>query len=77
MYDQYGMIVEDSLTVEDPWRTRVAQATTFKFISTYFQADDVESFFSLLIQGEALGDRNQAVRSEMLDVRSPTRASRC
>lgn len=67
-YDQFGMIVEESLTVEDPWRTRVAQMTTFKYISAYFEATDVVAFFDLLIRGDALGDRNQAVRSGALDV---------
>ena len=68
VYDQFGMIIEESLTVEDPWRTRVAQMTTFKYISAYFETPNVDAFFALLIQGEALGDRNQAVRSGALDV---------
>lgn len=64
------MVIEASLTAEDPWRTRVALATTLKLISAHFAPADVEAFFNLLIVGEALGDRSQAVRSEMLDVRS-------
>lgn len=68
VYDQFGMVVEESLTVEDPWRTRVAQATTFKYISAYFEPKEVDAFFELLITGEALGDKNQEVRSEMLSV---------
>lgn len=67
-YDQFGMVIESSLSVEDPWRTRVALGTTLKLISDHFSPADVEAFFGLLIQGEALGDRSQAVRSEMLDV---------
>lgn len=68
VYDQYGMVIEESLTAEDPWRTRVAVATTLQLLSVHFNAPDVESFFALLIQGQALGDKNQAVRSAMLDV---------
>jgi hypothetical protein len=62
------MLVESSLTAEDPWRTRKALATTLKLVSEHFTPADVESFFGLLIAGEALGDRSQAVRSEMLEV---------
>jgi hypothetical protein len=65
------MVVEESLMVEDPWRTRVAQATTLKLISEHFSPSDVDAFFDLLIVGEALGDRNQAARSAMLDVSLP------
>lgn len=68
VYDQFGMVIEASLVVEDPWRTRVAQAATLKLVSEHFSPDDVDAFFELLIEGQALGDRNQAVRSAMLDV---------
>lgn len=69
-YDQYGMVIEESLTAEDPWKTRLAVATTLRLISVHFAQPDVEAFFELLIQGQALGDRSQAVRSGMLDVSS-------
>lgn len=69
VYDQFGMVVEESLTAEDPWRNRKALATALKLSSEHFAPDDVGSFFSLLIAGEGLGDRSQAVRSEMLEVR--------
>jgi hypothetical protein len=67
-YDQYGMIIEESLQAEDPWRTRAAIALTLKLISPFFSPVDVEAFFNLLIEGTALGDRTQTVRSEMLEV---------
>ncbi|KAM0756603.1 ARM repeat-containing protein [Meredithblackwellia eburnea MCA 4105] len=66
-YDQFGMIIEESLTAEDPWRTRVAIASTLNLISTHFSPTEVTGFFNLLIEGQALGDRSQSVRSEMLD----------
>ncbi|KAM0793613.1 hypothetical protein ACM66B_001046 [Microbotryomycetes sp. NB124-2] len=66
-YDQYGMLIEESLTAEDPWRTRKALATTLRLIAEQFKKEDVKTFFGLLIEGEALGDRSQAVRSEMLE----------
>ncbi|KAK4705757.1 hypothetical protein P7C70_g456, partial [Phenoliferia sp. Uapishka_3] len=66
-YDQFGMVIEESLTAEDPWKTRVALATTLKLVAAHFAVADVAAFFDLLIVGEALGDRSQAVRSEMLE----------
>ncbi|KAI5477515.1 translational activator [Pseudohyphozyma bogoriensis] len=66
-YDQYGMVIEESLTAEDPWRNRVAIALTLKLISEHFTPANVETFFGLLIEGFALGDRSQSVRSEMLE----------
>ncbi|KAK4055085.1 translational activator of GCN4 [Microbotryomycetes sp. JL201] len=66
-YDQYGMVIEESLMAEDPWRTRKALATTLRLVAEQFRAQDVKTFFGLLIEGEALGDRSQAVRSEMLE----------
>lgn len=67
-YDQYGMVIEESLNAEDPWRARKAIATTFKLVAPYFSPADVAAFFDILITGEALGDRSQSVRSEMLEV---------
>lgn len=67
-YDQYGMVIEESLNAEDPWRARKAIATTLKLVAPYFSPADVAAFFDILITGEALGDRSQSVRSEMLEV---------
>ena len=68
VYDQYGMVVEESLNAEDPWRARKAIATTLKLVAPYYTSTDVTTFFDVLIKGEALGDRSQSVRSEMLEV---------
>lgn len=62
------MVIEESLNVEDPWRTRVAIALTLKLVSVHFSSSEVDALFYLLIYGGALGDRSQAVRSEMLEV---------
>ncbi|GAA5915522.1 hypothetical protein JCM6882_005925 [Rhodosporidiobolus microsporus] len=66
-YDRFGMLVEESLSREDPWKARKALATTLRLSSELFSPVDVKSFFDLLISGQALGDRSQAVRSEMLE----------
>ncbi|GAA5827172.1 hypothetical protein JCM11251_001152 [Rhodosporidiobolus azoricus] len=66
-YDRFGMLVEESLSREDPWKARKAIATTLRLASELYSPVDVKSFFDLLISGQALGDRSQAVRSEMLE----------
>ncbi|SCV68098.1 BQ2448_219 [Microbotryum intermedium] len=66
-YDQFGMIIEASLTAEDPWKTREALGTTLRLAAPLFEPRHVQSFFDLLIDDSALGDRKQAVRSEMLE----------
>ncbi|GAA6002609.1 hypothetical protein JCM10207_007591 [Rhodosporidiobolus poonsookiae] len=66
-YDRFGMLVEESLSREDPWKARKAIATTLRLLADIFSPADVKSFFDLLIAGQALGDRSQAVRSEMLE----------
>ncbi|KAJ8297218.1 eIF-2-alpha kinase activator gcn1 [Rhodotorula toruloides] len=66
-YDRFGMLVEESLSREDPWRTRKAIATTLRLMADLFSPADVETFFDLLIAGKALGDRSQSVRTEMLE----------
>lgn len=67
-YDQFGMIIEESLLAEDPWRNRKAIATALRLMSVHFTTADVDTFFQLLIGEEALGDRSQSVRTEMLEV---------
>jgi HEAT repeat protein len=66
-YDRFGMLVEESLTREDPWKARKALATSLRLLADLYNPIDVKSFFDLLISGQALGDRSQSVRSEMLE----------
>ncbi|GAA5986671.1 hypothetical protein JCM11641_001358 [Rhodosporidiobolus odoratus] len=66
-YDRFGMLIEESLSREDPWKVRKALATALRLLSDLFSPADVKSFFDLLISGQALGDRSQAVRSEMIE----------
>jgi len=66
-YDRFGMLIEESLSREDPWKARKAIATTLRLLGALFSPVDVKTFFDLLIEGKALGDRSQSVRSEMLE----------
>ncbi|BGP12338.1 hypothetical protein JCM10213_003855 [Rhodosporidiobolus nylandii] len=66
-YDRFGMLIEESLSREDPWKTRKALGNTLRLLSDLFSPVDVKAFFDLLITGQALGDRSQAVRTEMIE----------
>lgn len=68
VYDQFGMLVEESLHQQDPWQERVAIAETFGHLAAILQPSDVAEIFRLLINGQALGDRSEAVRGKMLEV---------
>lgn len=70
VYDQFGMLVEESLHQQDPWQERVAIAETFGHLASLLQPSDVAKIFHLLIDEQALGDRSEAVRGKMLDVRT-------
>lgn len=67
-YDQFGMLVEESLHQQDPWEERVAIAETFGHLAPLLQSSEVNTFFRLLINDQGLGDRSEAVRGKMLEV---------
>ncbi|KAJ1305968.1 hypothetical protein OPQ81_010683 [Rhizoctonia solani] len=66
-FDEYGMVIESSLDRADPWPARAAAANAFRHIAPYFTETEVVPFFEFLIKDEALGDRHDAVRRNMLD----------
>ncbi|KAF5363220.1 hypothetical protein D9758_008404 [Tetrapyrgos nigripes] len=65
-YDEYGMVIAQSLDRSDPWQARVATASAFRLLAPLFSESDVEPFFHFLIHDEALGDRAGEVRKGML-----------
>ncbi|KAJ7449659.1 armadillo-type protein [Mycena latifolia] len=65
-FDQYGMVIAASLDRSDPWQARVAASYTFELLSPLLPEDEVQPFFTFLIQDEALGDRTAEVRRGML-----------
>ncbi|KAI0944136.1 hypothetical protein AcV7_002042 [Taiwanofungus camphoratus] len=66
-FDQYGMVITQSVDRADPWPARVAVARTFELLAPAFSEDDIDLFFKFLIKDEALGDRNADVRRGMLN----------
>ncbi|TIC67402.1 ARM repeat-containing protein [Wallemia mellicola] len=67
-YDEYGMIIPETLDRTDPWETRNAIAGSLLTLSTLFSGNEVVALFEFLITGEALGDAHPSVRREMLEV---------
>ncbi|KAF8161530.1 armadillo-type protein [Crassisporium funariophilum] len=65
-FDDYGMVIAQSLDRSDPWAARLAIAETFELLSPSFTDAELEPFFKFLIQDQALGDRIAEVRRGML-----------
>lgn len=63
--DEFGM--PKKMDLSDPWEGRQGIATAFKEIAPVFKVDQLDPFFDFLIDAGPLGDKNDAVRSEMLD----------
>ncbi|KAJ3828802.1 translational activator GCN1 [Lentinula raphanica] len=65
-YDQFGMVIAESLEQSDPWQARLAVSHAFQQLAPLFVEAEVLPFFHFLIQDEALGDRTPEVRRSML-----------
>ncbi|KAF5555633.1 translation activator GCN1 [Fusarium phyllophilum] len=63
--DEFGM--PKKMDLSDPWEGRQGIATAFKEIAPVFKVDQLDPFFDFLIDAGPLGDKNDAVRGEMLD----------
>ncbi|KAF5970609.1 translational activator GCN1 [Fusarium coicis] len=63
--DEFGM--PKKMDLSDPWEGRQGIATAFKDIAPVFKVDQLDPFFDFLIDAGPLGDKNDAVRSGMLD----------
>lgn len=63
--DEFGM--PKKMDLSDPWEARQGIATAFKELAPVFQSGQLDAFFTFLIDNGPLGDKNGAVRSEMLD----------
>ncbi|GAA99124.1 uncharacterized protein L969DRAFT_87172 [Mixia osmundae IAM 14324] len=66
-YDRFGMLIPESLNQEDPWQVRVAFALTVKHLAPQCQLKEIQAVFLLFISVQALGDKDDRVRSTMLE----------
>lgn len=63
--DEFGMLKKIDLA--DPWEARSGIALTFKALAPIFNSSKLVSHIQFLIADSALGDRNAAVRDEMIE----------
>ncbi|KAG2190049.1 hypothetical protein INT46_000027 [Mucor plumbeus] len=66
-YDEYGMVIPETLDRVDPWEARVGIALTLKAVAPFMQLENASDFCKFLINDQALGDRNEQVRKQMLE----------
>ncbi|KIY74096.1 ARM repeat-containing protein [Cylindrobasidium torrendii FP15055 ss-10] len=72
-YDDYGMVIVESLGRTDPWEARVAVARALELLAEdvydaeHVSDDALSKLFRFLIQSGALGDKSGGVRRGMLD----------
>ncbi|KAI8994402.1 armadillo-type protein [Gaertneriomyces semiglobifer] len=67
-YDAYGMVIPESLNKPDEWEARAGIAMALESCVDAMESLDVlRGLFSFLIEGEALGDRDERVQRVMLD----------
>ncbi|KAH6566502.1 hypothetical protein BASA60_009434 [Batrachochytrium salamandrivorans] len=67
-YDDYGMVIPESLNKPDEWEARSGIAHALKTcVPVILSQTAIESLFAFLIDMEALGDRSSTVQRFMLD----------
>ncbi|QUC20455.1 uncharacterized protein UV8b_04696 [Ustilaginoidea virens] len=63
--DEFGM--PKKMDLSDPWEARQGIASAFKELTPVMNTQEIDELFNFLIEFGPLGDRNDNVRSEMLD----------
>ncbi|OUM57069.1 hypothetical protein PIROE2DRAFT_49018, partial [Piromyces sp. E2] len=67
-YDEYGMVIKESLIKEDNWEARSGLATALKYCApSLTSCSSLEKLYNFLIYDKALGDENSTVSRVMLD----------
>ncbi|KAF9102803.1 translational activator of GCN4 [Mortierella sp. GBA35] len=66
-YNEYGLLIQESLSRQDPAEQRFGLSMALKHIAPLMTAADLQPFAEFLIRQDALGDRSADVRQGMLD----------
>ncbi|KAJ3285913.1 translational activator of GCN4, partial [Blyttiomyces sp. JEL0837] len=67
-YDKFGIVIPESLEKQDDWPARSGIALALKSCAPVINEQaTAEKLFNFLIDQEALGDRNERVRQQMLE----------
>ncbi|KAG8875312.1 translational activator of GCN4 [Tulasnella sp. 331] len=64
--DEFGIVIDETIGLTDPWEARVALAETFQQLAPVMDPDAVITFITFLINDKALNDRNSSVRRAIL-----------
>ncbi|KAG9005891.1 translational activator of GCN4 [Tulasnella sp. JGI-2019a] len=64
--DEFGIVIDETIGLTDPWEVRVALAETFRQLAHVMDPDTVIMFITFLINDKALNDRNSSVRRAIL-----------
>lgn len=65
--DRFGLPIKGANDQKDPWQARSTIAITLKFMASLFTKSSIEKFFHLLIEEQALGDKEETVSQELKD----------
>lgn len=63
--DKFGLVVKSSTEQRDTWEERSTIALTLKLLGPLFTNSSIEKMFRFLVDGEALGDKEDLVRQEL------------
>ncbi|KAI8599877.1 armadillo-type protein, partial [Dissophora ornata] len=66
-YNEFGLIIQESLDRQDPSDQRYGLSMALKNIAPLMTSSDLQPFAEFLIRQDALGDRSADVRQGMLD----------
>ncbi|KAF9937443.1 translational activator of GCN4 [Mortierella alpina] len=66
-FNEYGMLIQESMSRQDPTDQRFGLSMALKNIAPMMTASDLQPFAEFLIRQDALGDRSSDVRQGMLD----------
>ncbi|KAI7873032.1 armadillo-type protein [Spinellus fusiger] len=66
-FDQYGMVIQETLNRQDPWVSRSGLATALKVTAAHASLEHALSLSEFLVRDEALGDRHEGVRKLMVE----------
>ncbi|KAI9591473.1 armadillo-type protein [Syncephalis fuscata] len=66
-YDKFGLVIPETVDQKDPWEARVSLGHAIKACVPLLTSTELQSLFSFLLAGEALGDKEEGVRQSMLE----------
>ncbi|CAG8669579.1 15139_t:CDS:10, partial [Gigaspora margarita] len=66
-YDEFGILIPESLNRKDPWEARVGLALSLGTLAQNLKSTDLKPLFEFLINDEAVGDIHAQVRQKMLE----------